>query len=43
MFAELILQRLDMLRASLHRRSQALVTNARFVPVALPLVYRPAR
>jgi hypothetical protein len=41
MFAELILQRLDMLSASLRRRSQAFAPNARFVPITVPVVYRP--
>jgi hypothetical protein len=41
MFAELILQRLDMLSA-LVRRSQTFATQARFVPIAFPAAYRPA-
>lgn len=42
MFAELILQRLDMLNA-LARHSRAVATKARFVPIAIPVVYRPVR
>lgn len=43
MFAELILQRLDMLSASLRRHAQVTATTARFVPITVPVVYRRAR
>jgi hypothetical protein len=41
MYAELILQRLDMWSACSRRRMQALATKPRFVPIAVPGVYRP--
>lgn len=43
MFAELILQRLDMLSASLRYHAQAVATTTRFVPITVPVVYRRAR
>ncbi len=41
MFAELILQRLDMVRAVLAHHTPAMATKARFVPITVPVIYRP--